>query len=149
MNPKARHQNLLVQDVDNEVVVYDTARKRAHHLNPSAASVWRLLDGSRSIDAIAAELGVAESVVGLAIDDLANAGLLDTGEPLSVSRRSALRRAAAAAALGFLLPAVTSIAAPLAAHALSGGEGGVKAEGTKDSKTTKTKDTKTKDTKSK
>ena len=79
MNPKARHQNLLVQDVDNEVVVYDTARKRAHHLNPSAASVWRLLDGSRSINAIAAELGVAESVVGLAIDDLANAGLLDTG----------------------------------------------------------------------
>jgi hypothetical protein len=142
MNPKARQNNLLVHEVENEVVVYDTEGTRAHCLNPSAAKVWRLLDGNRSVSAIASELGVDQSVVELAVDDLANARLLDEAEPLPVSRRTALRRVAVAAAVGFLLPAVTSIAAPLAAHAQSGGTD-LKTKGTK------TKDTKSKDTKSK
>jgi hypothetical protein len=120
MAPKARTGRLLVHDVDDEVVVYDQEAKRAHRLNPSAAKVWRLLDGKRSVGTVAAELGVDASVVDLAIDDLANAGLLETAEPLPVSRRSALRKAAVAAAVGFVLPAVTSMAAPLAAQASSG-----------------------------
>lgn len=82
--------------------------------------VWRLLDGARSAKEIATDLDVDESVVDLAIDDLANAALLESSESLSVSRRSALRRVASAAAVGFLLPAVTSIAAPSAAQAKSG-----------------------------
>ena len=69
---------------------------------------------------IAGELEMDESVVALAVDDLANAQLLETSEPLSVSRRSALRRVAGAAAVGVLLPVVTSIPAPLAAMANSG-----------------------------
>jgi hypothetical protein len=120
MNPKARTDNLLIQELDGELVVYDPEHKRAHCLNPSATKVWRLLDGSRSVSAIASDLGFDQSVVDLAIDDLANARLLEEVEPLPVSRRTALRRVAAAAAVGFLLPAVSSIAAPLAAQAQSG-----------------------------
>ena len=115
MNPKARDSHLLVHQVEDEMVVYDRTQKRAHRLNVAVAKVWSLLDGERSVNEIAGELEVDESVVALAVDDLANAQLLESSEPLSVSRRSALRRVASAAAVGVLLPVVASIPAPLAA----------------------------------
>lgn len=120
MNPKARDSHLLVHQVEDEMVVYDRTQKRAHRLNEAVAKVWSLLDGERSVDEIAGELELDESVVALAVDDLANAQLLESSEPLSVSRRSALRRVASAAAVGVLLPVVASIPAPLAAEAASG-----------------------------
>lgn len=123
MTPKARESHLLVHRVEDEIVVYDKKRKRAHRLNETAAKVWGRLDGERTTIDIAADLDVDGSVVDLAIDDLANARLLESSEPLSVSRRTALRKVASAAAIGFLLPAVTSIAAPLAAQAQSAGSG--------------------------
>ena len=119
MNPKARDSHLLVHQVEDEMVVYDRTQKRAHRLNVAVAKVWSLLDGERSVNEIAGELEVDESVVALAVDDLANAQLLESSEPLSVSRRSALRRVASAAAVGVLLPVVASIPAPLAAEAES------------------------------
>ena len=120
MPPKTRDDNLLVHQVEDEIVVYDRTRKEAHRLNESVAKVWNRLDGKRSVGEIAGGLDLDESVVALAIDDLANAQLLESSEPLSVSRRSALRRVASAAAVGVLLPVVTSIPAPLAAMARSG-----------------------------
>lgn len=120
VTPTPRTTQILTYEVDGEIVVYDQAQKRAHRLNPGAARVWRLLDGKRSAAAIASDLGVDASVVDLALDDLATARLLESRQPLSVSRRSALRRVAVAAAVGFVLPAVTSMAAPLPAQAQSG-----------------------------
>ncbi len=120
MTPKTRDDNLLVHRIEDEVVVYDRTQKKAHRLNEAVAKVWNRLDGKRSVGEIAGGLDLDESVVALAIDDLANAQLLESSEPLSVSRRSALRRVASAAAVGVLLPVVTSIPAPLAAMARSG-----------------------------
>jgi len=121
MNPKARHQDVLVHVVDQEAVVYDKTKKKAHRLNETVASVWPLLDGSRSVRDIAAELDIDASVVELAVDSLGQAELLEAGDALSVSRRRMLGRVAAAAAAGMMLPAITSIAAPLAAQAQSCG----------------------------
>ena len=120
MTPKARESHLLIHQVEDEMVVYDRKRKRAHRLNEAAAKVWNLLDGERTVSEIAGDLDVDESVVALAVDHLTNAQLLESSEPLSVSRRSALRTVATAAAIGVLLPVVTSIPAPLAAMAQSG-----------------------------
>ena len=120
MTPKARKSHLLVHQVDDETVIYDKKRKRAHRLNNTAARVWSLLDGHRARREIADDLDVDESVVALSVDHLASAHLLESSEPLSVSRRTALRRVASAAAVGILLPVVTSIPAPLASMARSG-----------------------------
>jgi len=120
LTPKACKDHFLIHQVDDEMVVYDKERKRAHRLNNTAARVWSLLDGDRTTSEIADDLDVDESVVTLSIDHLASAHLLESSEPLSVSRRKALGRVASAAAIGFLLPVVTSIAAPSAAQALSG-----------------------------
>ena len=122
LTPKACKDHLLIHQVDDEMVVYDKERKRAHRLNNTAARVWSLLDGNRTTSEIADDLDVDESVVTLSIDHLASAHLLESSEPPSVSRRKALGRVASAAAIGFLLPVVTSIAAPSAAQALSGSQ---------------------------
>jgi hypothetical protein len=121
MNPKARSDDTIVHPVDREIVVFDKNRMEAHRLNETASRVWALLDGERSINEISESLGVDESIVSLAVDDLVKADLIERGEALTVSRRAALRRVAAAAAVGFLLPAVTTIAAPHAAQAQSQG----------------------------
>lgn len=131
MKPRARHQDVLVHIVDREAVVYDKTKKKAHRLNETVASVWPLLDGSRSLADIAAELEIDESVVELTVDTLAQADLLADGEALPVTRRQALGRVAAAAAVGLMLPAITSINAPLAAQAQSGGPVGKKGVGKK------------------
>ena len=119
MTPKARESHLLVHQVEDEMVVYDKSRKQAHRLNDTAAKVWSLLDGERTTSEIACDLDLDESVVTLSVDHLAKAQLLESGKPLSVSRRTALAGVASAAAVGVLLPVVTSIPAPLAAMAQS------------------------------
>ena len=117
--PKKRESDLVIHQVEDEMVVYDKTRKQAHRLNDTAAKVWSQLDGERTTSEIACNLDIDESVVTLSVDHLANAQLLESSEPLSVSRRSALRRVASAATVGVLLPVVTSIPAPLAAMAQS------------------------------
>lgn len=120
MIPRTRPNDILVHHVDDEVVVYDKKRREAHRLNRTASEVWDLIDGERSIAEIAAALDIDESIVSLSVDELARVQLLDAGESLSVSRRAALRRIATAAAVGFVLPAITSIVAPTPAQAESG-----------------------------
>jgi hypothetical protein len=120
MIPKARKNDILVHRVDDEVVVYDKKRSEAHRLNRTASEVWDLIDGERSIADIAAALSIDESIVSLSVDELARVRLLDACESLSLSRRAAVRRIAAAAAIGFVLPAITSIVAPTPAQAESG-----------------------------
>jgi hypothetical protein len=114
----ARTDKLLVHDVGDEVIVYDRSNDRAHRLNPTAARVWRALDGRKTVDQLAATLGVEAGLVRLAVTDLAGAHLL-AGEVPELSRRRALRKVAAVAAAGVMLPMVSSITAPTPAMAQS------------------------------
>ncbi|HJQ67368.1 MAG TPA: PqqD family peptide modification chaperone [Blastocatellia bacterium] len=122
--PQARSNGLVVEELADEVLVYDLDRDRAHCLNQTAANVWRLCDGKSSPAEIAARLGVelepaaAQEVVWTAIDQLGRAGLLDkkVKRPTpSISRRDVMKKIAVAAAIG--VPAVTSVVAPKATHA--------------------------------
>jgi len=128
MVPVARQDNLLVQEIGNEVVVYDQERDQAHTLNRTAAFVWRNCDGETTVPQLAAlvavELGVAadEDVVWMALDRLSRANLLEgkVERPgKAVSRRELLRRMSVAGAAAVMLPMVTSLVAPTAAMAAS------------------------------
>lgn len=113
-----RRDNLLVQKVGEEVIVYDLASHRAHSLNRTASLVFEKLDGKRPIDGVAKDLGKAlgrpasKELVAAAVNELASADLLQPGAALP--RRSVLRGLAAG-----LLPVVVSIAVPNAASAQS------------------------------
>jgi len=122
--PQARSKGLVVEELADEVLVYDLDRDRAHCLNHTAANVWRLCDGKSSAADIASRLGLelepeaAQEVVWTAVDQLGRAGLLDKRikRPAgAMSRRAVMKKIAVAAAIG--VPVVTSIVAPKASHA--------------------------------
>jgi hypothetical protein len=115
----------LSREFGEEVLVYDLQRDMGHCLNSTAAAAWKLCDGNRSPSQIAGTLSrqmsvrVDESVVRLALDQLANAHLLvEPKVPVEyLSRRVAIRRIGIAAAIA--VPLVTSIVAPTPAQAAS------------------------------
>src|SRR5713226_10408745 len=74
--PLARREGLVIQELPDEVLVYDLERDRAHCLNETAAFVWERCDGRTTTGEIARSLGkkvnasVDEKVVWFAIDQL-------------------------------------------------------------------------------
>lgn len=135
MLPQAREEQLLVENLGDEVLVYDEDRNLAHRLNRTAALVWRQCDGAHSITEMAlllhAELGIPadEELVLLTLDRLEKAHLLQQPfqRPVTVanvSRREVIRRLGLSGALILLLPIVNTITAPTPAMAQSPGDGG-------------------------
>jgi len=127
--PLARQDDVVVSKVEDDLLVYDRRRHRAHALNRSAALVWQHCDGQRTVGDLASllrrelEPSADESVVWLALTQLGRAHLLHSpvtapGAVASYSRRELLRRAGVSLVAGaFLLPVVESIVAPTAAAA--------------------------------
>ena len=125
-----RAHGLVIDDLPDEVLVYDLERHKAHCLNHTAALVWRACDGESSPAEIAArlrtELGVpysselSDDVVLLALNQLEKFHLLEQPEALPaqfavLSRRQMVRRLGLAAAVA--VPVITSIVAPTAVQA--------------------------------
>jgi hypothetical protein len=121
LKAKSRTANVIVQQIDGEVLIYDTDSNRAVALNDTASTVWNLLDGESSVSDIAERSQLPADLVLLSIDELQNKGLLhekvETGIGKDrVSRRKILTKFAASAVA---LPAVAAIVAPTALHAQS------------------------------
>lgn len=51
-----RRPDVVWEELDGEVVIYDPARTTSHLLNPSAAVIWALLDGNATLAEVAADL---------------------------------------------------------------------------------------------
>ncbi len=51
--PTAREKGLVVKSLNDEVLVYDLERDKAHALNQSAAFVWKKCNGHRTVTDIA------------------------------------------------------------------------------------------------
>ena len=127
---QARTKGLIVEELGDGAVIYDATAGRAHALDRAALAVWRAADGARDLDAIAAAAEVTREHARLALDDLAQRGLLESAP--GVSRRAAVKRAAllGAAAVG-AAPVIETVLIPVAAaHASTtangagGGSGG-------------------------
>ena len=124
--PRARQDELVVEELPDETLVYDLKRHKARCLNRTAALVWRRCDGQTSVAEVAALLEeqlaapTDEAVVWMALDRLGRAHLLS--EPVTLpadraqySRRQMLRTLRRAAGISLLLPVIESIVAPRAA----------------------------------
>lgn len=117
MTPEARKDQLLAQDVGEEMVVYDERTFQAHRLNRTAAAVWRLANGRRSIVEIASLLREAidapegEDLTQLSLEELDRAGLLVERLKLHTVGESLTRRRLLKVTAG-LLPVVVSMATP-------------------------------------
>ena len=126
VEPLARKEGLVVQELSDEILVYDLDRDKAHCLNQTAALVWKYCDGKTSVANIATHLQrqfkapIDEKVVWLALDQLSKDHLLE--EPIAlpatmagITRREMVRALGLAAMVA--IPLVTSIVAPLPAQA--------------------------------
>jgi Coenzyme PQQ synthesis protein D (PqqD) len=118
--PLARSEELVVQALDEETLVYDQKNHQAHCLGKLASLVWRHCDGRSSLDAVAERIHRQWSIpadhemVQLALQELAEADLLQE-RPLQpengrrFSRRQLAARLGGGAAAFLLAPLITSL----------------------------------------
>ena len=119
--PKARTESIVIQELPDEVLVYDLERDKAHCLNHTAVMVWKRCDGKTKVEEIAdrltkeSGLPISEELIWAALDQISNAHLLseiiqrDKTKQI-VTRRALLKRIGISAAIA--LPLVTTIVAP-------------------------------------
>ena len=90
LKPKVR-EDLVVVDIDGEAVVYDPPEVLLHHLNTTAAVVFKLCDGSGTVRELSEDIA---DILGMPIDrvlrqvrrvvsQFKQAGLLD-GHPRQI-----------------------------------------------------------------
>lgn len=120
--PLVKTEGLVMQDLGDELLVYDMETKQASCLNRSARSFLQSCDGETTVYEAAEKLDLSPDLVISTVGAFSKAGLL--AEPLSgipttgISRRKLLR---AAATLGVAVPIVSTLVAPSAVHAASCG----------------------------
>jgi len=130
--PKSRHSNLVVQDFEKEVLIYDLNNNQAFCLNETSASIWAMCDGENSVSDISLSMSrklntkVPEEFVWLALDDLKKNRLLEKSEQFEIefnrsSRREIIKKVGLTSMIA--LPLIASVIAPSAAMAQSGNAG--------------------------
>lgn len=83
LKPRAKAARFVVEELEDEVLVYDPDEDRAHCLNATASFIWRLADGNRDVGELARLLSetfgkpASEEIVLLALDRLQRAQLLE------------------------------------------------------------------------
>ena len=122
--PRARTDDLVTEEVDDELLIYDSTNKRAHALGATAARVWRACDGYSDVSALSEALELDAEVVSQALDELealellesqelnvvqAGSGNGDSGNGDGLTRRQLARRSAKVGAGLAAAPLVYSI----------------------------------------
>jgi hypothetical protein len=117
-NPKARRNHLrTARNDDGGLAIYDEASDDGHLLNITAAIVYELADGTRSLDALTEQvtartgLPTDRDVVLAALEELDQAGLLqgDTFSRPNMHRRSFLAKLSLVAGAAALVPIVQTV----------------------------------------
>ncbi len=121
MKANSRTNDIIIQNIGDETLVYDLKTNKALSLNETVTKVWELLDGQRTADDISEIINIPSDLVLLTIDELQRNNLLqekvETGLATDkVSRRKMMMRFASAAVA---LPIIIGIAAPTAISAQS------------------------------
>jgi hypothetical protein len=128
--PKTRQSNLVVQDIENELLIYDLQINKAFCLNQTSAMVWQLCDGKNSVADIAEllsrklKMDVSQEFVWLALDGLKKDNLLEKSNEFEINfsgltRREVVKKVGLASLV--TLPVIASVIAPSALMAQSGG----------------------------
>jgi hypothetical protein len=128
--PQSRKDNLVVQEIEGEVLIYDLNINKAFCLNDTSAQVWQACDGTKSVTEISQLISkeqnspVGEDFVWLALDQLKKNDLLSNSEEIvpnfnGMSRREVVKKVGLSTMLA--IPFIVSLTAPLAANAQSTG----------------------------
>lgn len=126
--PISRKANIVVQNLESEVLIYDLSINKAYCLNETSAFVFQLCDGTNSVEEISDLMSVkfktliSEELVQFALEGLRKDNLLENGVELpnyfaGLNRREIIKKIGFASMVA--LPIVASIIAPTAVNAAS------------------------------
>ena len=118
--PLAWTERLVVEEIADEVLVYDQRSDQAHCLSSVAARAWRACDGRRTVGELSDDLAFDQQIVRQALEELDDCGLLDGRPRAGLTRREATSRLAKVGAAAASAPLIYSIAAPAPAVAATG-----------------------------
>jgi hypothetical protein len=117
--PLARSHGVIIEDLGEELLVYDQMSDRAHCLGASAATVWRACDGQKTVEALSAETGLDAELVARALLELRDCNLLNGVPANGMTRRDLGFRAAKLGAAAASVPLIVSVVAPTPAAAIT------------------------------
>lgn len=132
--PIVKTENLVIQELANELLIYDLDNHKAFCLNQTSMLVWQNCDGDKGISEIASEMSrrlnqpVKGEVVWLALEDFKKEGLLkfetETPDGLEgLNRRQVIRKIGLASLV--TLPIISGLIAPTAVSAQTCVPGGL------------------------
>jgi hypothetical protein len=128
MRPLARKDELVIQEVAGEILIYDLRSDKAICLNQTSALVWQHCDGEQNISDIASKIknelnaSVSDELVWFAVNQLEKENLLANQEKIpnkfnDLSRREVIKKIGLTSMVA--LPVISSLVAPMAVHAQS------------------------------
>jgi hypothetical protein len=124
--PLARNTDIVIQTLGKEVLIYDLNTHKAYCLNETSSIVYQACDGETSLDELILRSNFTSEIIFLALDELRRENLVETSHEdnspfKGMSRREAIRKVGFASMI--VLPVISSLVAPTAVMAQSGGCG--------------------------
>lgn len=126
--PVSRKSNLVIQELENEVLIYDLSQNKAFSLNETSAIIWEACTGENSVSDIKKQINnqlnasVSEDFVWLALEQFKKDNLLENANDIFIdfgglSRREVIRRIGLSSLAA--IPIITTLVAPVAAQVAS------------------------------
>jgi hypothetical protein len=117
--PLARSEDLVVEELEDGLLVYDLTTDHAHSLQATAARVWRACDGTKPVAALSDELDLDGETIAHALEELRGCDLLDGGPELGsgMTRRDMTKKAVKVGGAAAAAPLIVSLAVPMPAAA--------------------------------
>ena len=119
--PTARQNNLVIQNMDTELLVYDLEINKAFSLNQTSALVYNACNGETTFDELKVKHNFTDDLIYLTLDELKKESLIADNNYQSpfvgMSRRQAARKVGLATLLA--LPVIMGVVAPTAAASVS------------------------------
>lgn len=109
-------ENLLVQNLPDEILVFDVSTNKSYCLNETAKIVFNACDGVKTFN----DVDLSEEIIYLSLDELKKNNLIQDnyGSPYSgINRREVIRKIGLASMIA--LPVISSLSLPTAAAASS------------------------------
>ena len=127
--PLARKADIVVQDLRDEILIYDLVTNKALALNKTSSIVWQYCDGTKTIKELADLLSIkfktiiTNDFVWMSIEQLKKENLIEIGSlqytPFEgLSRREMVRKVGLTSLIA--LPIISSLIVPTAVNAASG-----------------------------
>lgn len=127
--PLARKADIVVQDLRDEILIYDLVTNKALALNKTSSIVWQYCDGTKTIKDIADLLSIkfktiiTNDFVWMSLEQLKKKNLIEIGSlqftPFEgLSRREMVRKVGLSSLIA--LPIISSLIVPTAVNAASG-----------------------------